>query len=205
MALCKEPERRYASVEQFSEDIRRHLEGLPVIARPATLSYRAGKFIQRHKAGVAAAALIVMVLVVAIIGINYQRARAERRFNDVRKLARAVVFDYHDAIADLPGATPVRERLVKDALAYLDSLAKEAEDDKTLQRELAAAYVKIGDVQGNSRMANLGDTTGALASYRKALAIRQGLAETEPANVEAQSELAESHERIGTILRDTGD
>jgi non-specific serine/threonine protein kinase/serine/threonine-protein kinase len=205
MALRKEPERRYASVEQFSEDIRRHLEGLPVIARPATLSYRAGKFIRRHKVGVAAAALIVVILVAAIIGINHQRARAERRFNDVRKLARAVVFDYHDAIADLPGATAVRERLVKDALEYLDSLANEAADDRPLQRELAAAYIRIGDVQGNSRMANLGDTSGARESYRKALTIRQALADREPTNIEVQSELAESHERIGTILRDTGD
>lgn len=205
MALCKEPERRYASVEQFSEDIRRHLEGLPVIARPATLGYRAGKFIRRHKAGVAAAALIVVILVTGIIGINQERTRAERRFNDVRKLARAVVFDYHDAIADLPGATPVRQRLVKDALDYLDSLAKEASDDRALQRELAAAYVKIGDVQGNSRMANLGDIGGALQSYRKSLAIRQALVEAEPTNSDVQSELAESHERMGTLLRDTGD
>lgn len=205
MALRKEPDRRYASVEQFSEDIRRHLEGLPVIARPATIGYRASKFIQRHKAGVAATALIVVTLIGGMIGINQQRARAERRFQEVRKLARAVVFDYHDAIADLPGATPVRERLVKDALDYLDSLATEAEGDRTLQRELAAAYVKIGDVQGNSRVANLGDISGALRSYRKALAIRQALAETEPTNVEGQSELAESYERMGTILRDTGD
>ncbi|HXF04726.1 MAG TPA: protein kinase [Blastocatellia bacterium] len=204
-ALCKEPERRYASVEQFSEDIRRHLEGLPVIARPATLSYRAGKFIRRHKAGVAAAVAIVGILVAAIIAINHQRARAERRFNEVRKLARTVVFDYHDAIADLPGATLVRQRLVKDALEYLDSLAKEAAGDRTLQRELAAAYIKIGDVQGNSRVANLGDMSGALASYRKALTIRQALARAEPANVEVQSELAESYDRIGTIFRDMGD
>src|SRR2546428_3149205 len=55
-ALRKEPQRRYASVEQFSEDIRRHLEGRPVIARKDTLSYRTSKFIQRNKIGVAAGA-----------------------------------------------------------------------------------------------------------------------------------------------------
>src|SRR5581483_2152350 len=57
MALRKEPGRRYASVEHFSEDVRRHLEGLPVTARRDTMGYRAGKFVRRHKAGVAAAAL----------------------------------------------------------------------------------------------------------------------------------------------------
>ena len=57
MALRKDPRRRYASVEQFSEDIQRHLTHLPVVARPDTRGYRIGKFIQRHKAGVAMAAM----------------------------------------------------------------------------------------------------------------------------------------------------
>jgi non-specific serine/threonine protein kinase/serine/threonine-protein kinase len=65
-----------------------------------------------------------------IIATTWQAHRASwrkhgpmRRFNDVRQLAHSVLFDYHDAIKDLPGATRVRERLVKDALIYLDSLA----------------------------------------------------------------------------------
>ena len=58
MAMRKEPARRYASVGQFSEDIRRHLEGLPVIARKDTVAYRATKFVRRNKIGVAAAAVV---------------------------------------------------------------------------------------------------------------------------------------------------
>src|SRR5262249_48929435 len=49
MAMRKDPKRRYSSVEQLSEDIRRHLEGLPVMARPDAPGYRAAKFIGRHK------------------------------------------------------------------------------------------------------------------------------------------------------------
>jgi len=82
MALRKEPERRYGSVMQFSEDIRRHLEGLPVIARKDTLGYRSAKFLQRHKAGVAAAAAIVTLVIGAIAILIWERnaavqARAE--------------------------------------------------------------------------------------------------------------------------------
>ena len=204
MALRKDPQRRYASVQQFSEDIRRHLKGLPVIARNDTFGYRAAKFIRRNRIAVAAAAMILLTLVGGIVAVNQQRRRAERRFNDVRKLANSVVFDYHDAIADLPGSTPARQRMVKDALEYLDSLANEASGDRTLQRELAAAYQKIGDVQGNSNMANLGDTAGALASYRRSLAIRELLARQDPADLEMQTDLVESHERIGDVLRVTG-
>jgi serine/threonine protein kinase len=140
MALRKEPERRYASVEQFSEDIRRHLEGLPVIARKDTLGYRAGKFIQRHKAGVAAAALILIILLAGIEATGRQARLAERRFDDVRKLANSLLFEVHSAIENLPGATSARELLTKRALEYLDKLAAEAGDDPQLQRELAAAY-----------------------------------------------------------------
>jgi tetratricopeptide (TPR) repeat protein len=97
-----------------------------------------------------------------------------QRFNDVRQLAHAVVFDYHDAIEPLPGSTPVRKMLVKDALVYLDKLSHES-GDVGLQRELVEAYVKIGNVQGNSYYSNLGDTVGALASARKAVAAGERL------------------------------
>ena len=52
-----------------------------------------------------------------------ERARAERRFGDVRKLANSFVFEFHDAIEDLPGATPARQLVVKKGLEYLDGLA----------------------------------------------------------------------------------
>jgi len=67
MAMRKEPGRRYSSVEQFAEDIRRHLEGLPVIARKDTFAYRATKFVQRHRVGVAAAALFLITLIGGVI------------------------------------------------------------------------------------------------------------------------------------------
>jgi len=59
-ALNKDPARRYHSVEQFSEDVRRHLAGLPVAAREDTYIYRAGKFVRRHPVGVAAAIIIAI-------------------------------------------------------------------------------------------------------------------------------------------------
>jgi hypothetical protein len=61
-AMRKEPARRYGSVERFAEDIRRHLDGLPVTARRDSWSYRAGKFVTRHKLGVAATALLVTAI-----------------------------------------------------------------------------------------------------------------------------------------------
>ncbi|HVX65717.1 MAG TPA: protein kinase [Bryobacteraceae bacterium] len=182
MALRKDPKRRYASVEQFSEDLRRHLAGLPVIARADTLAYRTSKFVRRNKVAVAAAGLLLVTLTGGIAATAWQariasleRARAERRFNEVRKLAGSFLFELHDSIRDLPGSTPARELIVRRALQYLNNLAREAGNDASLTKELASAYERVGDVQGNPRFGNLGDTRGAIESYRKALALRTAM------------------------------
>ena len=212
MALRKEPERRYQSVEQFAEDIRRHLEERPVLARKDTVGYRAAKFARRNTTALAAAAIVLLILVGGIVATSRQaqiaireKARAERRFNDVRKLANSVLFEYHDAIKALPGATKVRELLVKDARNYLDSLAGEAHGDPDLQRELAAAYERVGDVRGGSGGGSLGDIAGAVESYTKALRIREALVALNPDDVQARIDLASSHRKLGDRLRGTAD
>jgi len=226
MALRKEPDRRYHSVEQFSDDIRRHLEARPVLARKDTIGYRTAKFVRRNKAVVAAASLLFVSLLGGIITTTWEahrarvqeaaartqeavakaeKARAERRFADVRQLAHSLLFDYHDAIKDLPGATRVRERLVKDALANLDRLAAEAHDDSVLQRELAAAYERLGDVRGQAYSASLGDRAGATESYRKALQIREALTQSSPRDLQSRSELAGIYKKLGVELEDTSE
>lgn len=172
-AMDVDPARRYGSVERFADDLRRHLSGHPVLARRPTFGYRATKFVRRNLLAVAAGAAITAVTIVAFATTLHQKRLAERRFDEVRSLARAVVFELHDAIAPLPGSTPARELLVRRALVYLDNLARETEDNVELKVELAGAYMKIGDVQGLPYRANIGDTAGAMTSYRKGLQIAE--------------------------------
>ncbi|HEX7578959.1 MAG TPA: protein kinase, partial [Thermoanaerobaculia bacterium] len=206
-ALRKEPARRYASVERLSEDIRRHLDGRPVTARTDSFWYRNGKFLRRNRLAVTAIGLLGMALVAGSATTawqariaNTQRARAERRFNDVRKLARALMFDLHDEIAKVPGSTKARALLVANALEYLDDLAREAGDDRSLRSELASAYERVGDVQGRLNDSNLGNSRAAHASYAKALAIRQDLVRRNPGHPELLRELAISWTKSGEIL-----
>jgi len=185
MALRKDPGRRYASVEQLATDIRRHLQHLPIIARKDTLVYRTGKFVHRHTAGIAATVIVILALLAGLATTLAEKRRADRRFNDVRKLANSLVFDIHDSIKDLPGATHARQVLAEKASQYLDDLAKESSNDPSLQRELAQAYERLAKVQGKIGEANQGDTAGALQSYGKARAIESVLA----ARGEAQDRL----------------
>jgi len=211
-ALRKEPARRYASAEQFAEDIRRHLHGLPVTATPDSLPYRIGKFVQRHGVGVASTAVIVVVIAGGVastlrearIAVQ-ERARAERRFNDVRKLANSFLFEFDEAIRNLPGSTPARSLVVKRALEYLDGLAAEARGDRSLQLEIASAYQKVAEVQGDPLYPNLGDTRGALESSRKSLAILEILSREEPENQQVRLSLAGAHQQISDVLSFSSD
>jgi serine/threonine protein kinase/tetratricopeptide (TPR) repeat protein len=207
MALEKEPSRRYGSVEAFHEDIRRHLEGFPVTARSAGFVYQAVKFVGRHKAIIAAAAALVLSLVGGIVATTMaartaiaERARAERHFNEVRKLANTFMFDIHNAIENLPGSTPARQMLVINALQYLDALSQESGNNPPLMIELAAAYEKVGDLQGGFRQANLGDVPGAITSYNKALEIRKAYVKAHPLDRDVRRELLRNYGKLGDVL-----
>lgn len=211
MALRKEPARRYASVEQFSADIQHHLEGRPVNARPATLLYRSSKFIRRNRTAVAAAAAILLALIAGLVVASWEahvaqteRARAEKRFQDVRTLATSMLFEPYNAIEKLPGSTPARELLVRRALEYVNGLAEEARGDPSLQLELADAYARIGDIQWNRYYANLGDERGALENQQKALRIREEVAAIKPRNSAAQAAVARSCLAVGDLLVASG-
>jgi serine/threonine protein kinase len=212
-ALQKDPLRRYRSAEQFSDDIHRHLTGQTISARPDTFSYRLRKFAGRNKVAVVAGALIFLSLCAGFtiamwqaVRAEQQRALAENRFSEVRELANAVIFKYHDAIAALPGSTATREMLVRDATRYLDNLAKESAENPALQRELALAYIKLGDVQGKAYAANIGDTAGAVDSYRKAAALLEGALVSAPADRDIKFDLVKAYEALFQIyMRSDGD
>src|SRR6185369_3334577 len=114
------------------------------------------------KAGVAAFAVVAVVLIAGFVVTVRARRLAETRFNDVRSLANSLIFDVHDSIKDLPGSTPARKIIVDRSLQYLNVLAQQSSGDVGLQRELATAYEKVGSVQGDYLENNLGDNEGAM-------------------------------------------
>nr|MBA3608102.1 serine/threonine protein kinase [Chthoniobacterales bacterium] len=207
MALRKEPERRYSSAAALADDIERHLTGRPVVAHQDTVSYRASKFVRRHKVGVFATALILLAILAGMTGTlwqsrqaNLQRAQAERRFNDVRKLANSNLFEVYPEVENLAGSLKAREKILTNALQYLDSLATEAGGDLDLRGELATGYEKVGDVQGALNNSNLGKTKAGLETYRKANALRAAVVAARPNDLEAREKLARNGYTIARTL-----
>jgi non-specific serine/threonine protein kinase/serine/threonine-protein kinase len=208
-ALRKEPERRYASVEQLDDDVRRHLEGLPVAAVADRWSYRLGKLVHRHRVAAAAAGL-ALVAVVGGAGValwqarvaEAERARAERRLEDVRRLAHAMLFDVHDELDRGPVKT--RQLLARRATEYLDRLAAEA-DDPVLQRELAAGYLRLGKIQGAGLTSGqLGDAAAAEHSFARARALHERVLAVLPQDFESRREIAHLDWLAGRALLGAG-
>jgi tetratricopeptide (TPR) repeat protein len=208
-ALAKKPEERYGSAEQLSEDIRRYLEGLPVSAVEGTRAYVARKFVVRHKVGVAAAGVVLLSLIAGLAGTLWQarvaesqRAVAEQRFSDARKLANYLLFPLFDAVQPLAGSLPVRADMAGQSLQYLDRLSAAKSTDRALRLELAEGYLRLGSIfwapsgYGDS----LGDSARALDTDRKALALLEPLAKEEPANEQVRRDLASGYLQLGSAL-----
>ncbi len=211
-ALAYAPADRYDGVADLVRDVKAHRASRPVGAHPPTAGYLARKFARRHRRRVVAAALVAALGLGGVAAVAWQasvaareRARAERRFNDVRQLANAFMFDVNDTIANVPGTMATRELIVKTTVAYLDSLARESSGDPTLQRELARAWIRVGDVQGNPTSANLGDTAGATSSYERAVALADGARSAAPGDVDAQRAQATAHRRLADVMAWSGD
>ncbi|NDY94052.1 serine/threonine-protein kinase [Ideonella livida] len=177
-ALAKVPEDRYPSVEALAADVRAHLDGRPVSVRTARPLYLAHKFVRRHPAGVGLSALAGLALVAALGGLGWQarqaelaRHQAEERLTQVRQLANRLVFQYHDQAAAMPGALALREALLRDAIAYLDALARQGAGapDPVLASELAQSYQRIAVLQGESFSPSQERSATALQSTDKAL------------------------------------
>jgi non-specific serine/threonine protein kinase/serine/threonine-protein kinase len=174
-ALHKNPERRYRSVEVFADDVLAWLEMRPVRAWPGSRWSRGMKVVRRNRVASAAALLAAVSLIGGLAAATWQagiagreRNRAEARFRDVRQFSRSVLFELHDAIRTLPGATPARTLLLARSTEFLDRLANDPGTDLALQLELAEGYRRLGHVQGSTFSENIGRPHDAIASFRKA-------------------------------------
>lgn len=205
-ALSREPEDRYGSAEHLAEDLHRYQRRFPVHAHPPHVWYRTRKLMMRYKAATIASSLFAVAIVTGIVATAWQahvasneRARAERHLAEIRKLTNTYLRDVYDAAVNLPGATEVRKLLVENSLKHIAALEGESQDSLDFKRELAQAYQRFGDVQGDYLGANLGDTEGAVQSYRRALRLREEVAQQSP-TLSDVAELLRSYVSVSELL-----
>jgi eukaryotic-like serine/threonine-protein kinase len=151
-ALNKEPERRYPSAAALVEDVERHRRGLPIAARADTLGYRAVKFVRRHRAGVAAATGVVLLLAaLAVVHVVQLRRERDRARLEAAK-SRAVLAFLMDTFTT---ADPVRaggenpdldELLQRGAVRVDRELSGQPEVRATLLDSLGLIYINLGKV-----------------------------------------------------------
>ena len=199
-ALRKEPERRYASVQEFAEDIKRNLAGLPVTATADSPGYRFRKFVGRNKIGTAIAALFLFLAGVSIwqgMIANRERGKAEKRLTEIRGLAKSLMNETNDSLKKIPGNIAMQKALAEKSVALLDSLANDETNDATLLVELADAYTKFAEIQNLS----FREYDKSITNLKKVEAIYKKILQTDPGNVKIRRSLYAAQMRITEALR----
>jgi len=186
-ALEKDPALRYATVAELRADVRRYLQGRPILAHAPSFSYVALKFVKRNLVPLAASGVTLLAVIGGVIGVLWQaqvastmRVRAENRLRDVQVLSEKLIFDYNDKITQLPGALPVSRQLMTDASQFLDQLANSESANFELQEDLASAYLRLADVQGSFQSGNLGEMEAASKNLMKTYAMGTTLLDARP-------------------------
>jgi WD40 repeat protein/tRNA A-37 threonylcarbamoyl transferase component Bud32 len=128
-ALHKQPDKRYGSVEQLIEDLERHLDGLPVKARAATLPYRAGKFVRRNLASVVAAGIVLGTLISATALSLREARRADEQAANAEQ-QRQLAETQASRASEQASVARARAQALRDVLRI--GAAQQAVDDPTL-------------------------------------------------------------------------
>ncbi len=161
-----EPNERYGTADKLGDDLRAWLDGRPVEARRGEAWYVARRTLRRYWGPALAGLVATGGLVAGLVIARAERDFARQRFDDVRRLANEL-FVLEKEIQPLPGSTSIRERVVRNSIAYLENLSKNAGNDWRLKLEIAAGYRKAAESQGVLRGINLGRPADARESLRR--------------------------------------
>jgi serine/threonine-protein kinase len=112
---------RYPTVAAFAEDLRRHLDGRPVEARPTGWLYRTRKLVLRHRLGIAAGALVALSLVGGLAAALWQAARAGREARRAQRVQEFLVGMFESADpSQTIGANLTALQIVEQGVARID-------------------------------------------------------------------------------------
>ena len=188
-ALHKDPERRYASVEALVTDLERYQNNLPVYAQPDTFSYRAGKFVRRHKLGIAAVAVIFLVLIGGIVATMWQAEQARQNAREAEQVSAflAQLFEGSDPNRSNDGSMTARELLDQG----FERVQTELTDEPALQAQMLSM---IGNIYSN-----LGLYDDAYLAIEKAVELYHSMGDRSPEMATTLLRFANLEYRLGNF------
>lgn len=215
-AMAVDPADRYSTAKALADDLEACLADEPVAAFPETAMQKASRWARRNQSWVRAiTAGLLLVLVTSMVALYFvNKARHEKevlaeqnfeRFDQTRGLAVKLIGTIESEVANLRGSLQARQLIVREGLGVLTTLSTDVGEDPQLRLDLSQAYITSGDLLGNDNNANIGDTDGAIDSYRKALAHAQAVPEELVDGAELQRRLSMIHDRLGFVLMQKGE
>ncbi len=182
-AIEKDPERRYSSATELIADVRRHLANEPVLAGPPSATYRVRKFARRHRAVVAAAALVLLAIVAGGIASTIGFTRAVRAEHEARREAKAAsqVSDY--LVSVFKSSTPDRSR--GETITARTLLEEGARRIRDTMKDDPQVRARLLTTLGSAHL-NLALDDEGLALLREALAVSESAATPDPRQVTRQ-------------------
>jgi tetratricopeptide (TPR) repeat protein/tRNA A-37 threonylcarbamoyl transferase component Bud32 len=215
-AMAKEPSRRYAGAGALADDLRRYLDGKAIQARPTGRLEKAVRWCKRNRA---VAGLLTGLLVVfaggfagslyGYLNAEHQRAIAETRREEAETQRKAAVANFDEAIAavdefltrvgdsqleDMPGMESLRRQLLTSALDFYRRFLSKQKDDARLEPRVAAAFFRVGKLQGQ-----LGEEKAGAESFRMARQTYERLVEKDPGDRALRAGLAEAQGATGAF------
>ncbi len=213
-AKAQHPEepKRYGSVAALIGDVERWRARLPVSALPATMRYHANKFVERHRWGVGATGVALVLLsatsllaTTSYVRAEQNRTRAEARFDEVRDLSHFMLFDLYDELARQPGTVAKRAEIAATAARYLDRLMLSKDSAVDLRLDGARSYRRLAAILGLPGNSDLGRPDKALAALDRAETILTPLVAERPRDADALAELGWVYADRWTLHADNAD
>ena len=203
MAMRKEPERRYASADQFAEDLKSYATSLPLRAYRGSGLHRTVKFMRRHIVPVVMSGVLVLAFVAGgvrtiaeLIKARREHIQAEQSFRHAREsLNRLFTQVSEDRLLNQPGLHPLRKTLLEDLKHFFEDFLNRRSGDRSLQAELALARTQVAQISST-----IGATTEAAKEFKQAVALWSNLVATQPANPIYREALARTLGKQGALL-----
>jgi eukaryotic-like serine/threonine-protein kinase len=217
-AMAREPEGRYQTAQEMADDLRRFLEGQPILARRPNLRERAVRWSQRHRTALATAVGVLLLgfagLLVALIVVwneqgrtkaaadeaDRQRQRAEANLGRALSGATAILTHLDAPSGDAPHIDPIlRKKLIEQGLSFFRTFIDENNPDPAIRFQSSKAYKEIALVH-----CSLHDTDNYRSAMEKSFALLESLTAEFPERDQYRGELIFQHYLMGICYKSLG-